>query len=482
MNGNTHRHGFSCTRRGFIAVTGTAVLGALMPGRAGAALAPIAPHGPASKYVPRVQAAFVRRQGEYGLRWPGAVYDGETALKTYRDALTTAAKEMGVDLTLLETPLYSQAEGEQWIAQAEAQHLDGLFLVLLDRQEHAWPVAARAVDSPLPAVIFSPIGTSFTLNTAPLASKSGAYICSTDDFSQGLYGLKMLRAGAKLRETRFIVIKGEVRKDQEMDFFGAKLRYIPASHFLELYEQTPESDEVRAIADEYLTQALSIHDATRQDVINGVKSFVVARRIMEEEEGDAITMDCLGALGKSTVSLPCIAWSRMLDHGIAAACEADLGACITHALVQALFDRPGFEQDPVADTAQECLIGAHCTCPTRLNGFNAPPEPFHLANHHGNRDAVPIAHWRTGQRVTIADVEPSENSKVPPRMIISAGTVVDQVSVPPAGGCVASVRVKLDGVSDVLTYPGMHQLFLYGDFKRELAAYCRLFKITPLIV
>ncbi len=40
----------------------------------------------------------------------------------------------------------------------------------------------------------------------------------------------------------------------------------------------------------------------------------------------------------------------MNDGGIPAACEADLGACATHALVQSLFDRPGFQQDPVADT------------------------------------------------------------------------------------------------------------------------------------
>ena len=54
----------------------------------------------------------------------------------------------------------------------------------------------------------------------------------------------------------------------------------------------------------------------------------------EREEGDGITMDCLGALGRSKVSLPCIAWSRMLDDGIPAACEADMGAALTHAVVQ----------------------------------------------------------------------------------------------------------------------------------------------------
>jgi len=60
--------------------------------------------------------------------------------------------------------------------------------------------------------------------------------------------------------------------------------------------------------------------------------------------------------------------------------------------------------------------------------------------------------------------------------------VLENVSVPPAGGCVVSVMVKLDNVSDVLAYPGFHQLFLYGDFKRQLAQFCQLFGIKPEIV
>ncbi|MBI4873135.1 MAG: hypothetical protein HY822_00735 [Acidobacteria bacterium] len=80
----------------------------------------------------------------------------------------------------------------------------------------------------------------------------------------------------------------------------------------------------------------------------------------------------------------------MLDHGIPAAGEADLGAAVTQALVRFLFDRPGFQQDPVAGTARECLIGAHCACPTRLSGFDQPPAPYFLSHHHGRRDAVPV--------------------------------------------------------------------------------------------
>jgi len=476
--------GTGCSRRTFVAASLSVATGGLLAGGRllAAAEQPVKGAGPAARYTPRMKAAFVRRKEDYGIAWPGAIYDGAAAFKQYREKIGSAAKALGMEIDARAEPIYSEEEGAQWVAQAETERVDGLLLVMLDRQKHAWPTATRAVDSPVPTIIFSPIGTSFTTNTAPLARKEGAYIASTDDFNQAVYGMRMVRASAKLREARFLVIKGDESKEVRMAHFGTKMRYIPAQTFLDLYRHIPAGGETESIADEYVSHAERVAGPSGKDVENGVKSYLVARRLLEQEEADGITMDCLGALGATQVSLPCIAWSRMLDHGVPAACEADLGACIGHALVQYLFERPGFQQDPVADTSTQCLIGAHCTCPTRLNGFSEPPEPYFLSHHHGNRDAVPVPKWRAGQRVTVMDVVLAQETQGKPRMIISTGTVVDNVSVPPAGGCVVSVRVKLDGLDDLLAYPGFHQLFFYGDYKRELEAYCRLFRIQAQVV
>jgi hypothetical protein len=476
-----------CSRRQFVVAAAGAVL--LAPtllhaasGTGKTAMRRLQPCGPGSKYAPRIHAAFVRRKGDYGMRWPGAIYDGEAAARDYRRQLLKAEKELGLQVTLRPEPIFSAAEADAWLAEARAAKPDGLLVMLLDRQEHAWPTATKAAESGIPTVVFSPVGTSFTTNTAPLAAKEGVFIASTSDFAQAHYGLKMLRAAAKLREMRYLVIRGAQRFDTETAHFGTKLRYVPAKSFLDEYQQTPTDDEIRQMAAAYRRSATRVTGASPDDLVHGIKSYVVARRLLEREEADAITMDCLGALGESKVSLPCIAWSRMNDDGIPAACEADIGACLTHALVQLLFDRPGFQQDPVAETARQCLIGAHCSCPTRLKGFDQPPEPFHIAHHHGNRDAVPITKWRLGQRVTIADVLlPKENGIPEPRLVIGTGAVVENVPVPPHGGCVVSVMLKLDTQPDLLSYPGFHQLFFYGDFKQELTAFAKLFRVQPVV-
>jgi hypothetical protein len=451
--------------------------------RASAAVTPARPRGPASKCRPFVHAAFVRRKEDYGMWWPGAVYDGKAARRKYTKELTQAVNEFGVQLNLRPDPIYSGEEADAWLAEAKATKVDGLMLLLLDRQQHTWPTVRKAADSGIPLVVFSPVGTSFTTNTIHLADKPGCVIYSTDDFSQAKYGLKMLVAGAKLHRARCVVLKGNKRSQSTMADLGITLQYVPAQTYLDDYHDTPVSDEVSAVADWYMFHARRRVGATRKDVLNGARGYFTARKIIEREAADAISMDCLGALRASKESLPCLAWSRLNDEGIPAACEADLGAVASHTLVQFLFDRPGFQQDPVADTSNGAIIGAHCSCPIRLNGFGRQPEPFVLMHHHALRDATARTIWRQGQRVTSVDVLPGNTKQGrKTKLLISAGTVLDNVSVPPSGGCVVSVRVKFDGDQPVLSFPGFHQLFFYGDYKQHLVEFCQLFNLEAQVV
>ena len=153
-----------------------------------------------------------------------------------KNKILKTGEELGVKIDLRAEPIYSLEEGDQWVAEAKAQNPDGLLVVTLDRQQHTWPTVNKAIDTGLPTVVFSPIGSSFTTNTAKPSEKNNVYICSTDDFSQVAFGMKMIKAGAKLRETRFLIIKGDERKDLHLAQFGTKCRYIPAQDFIDEYK------------------------------------------------------------------------------------------------------------------------------------------------------------------------------------------------------------------------------------------------------
>jgi len=468
----------SLSRRQFLIATGGATFGAPIfanflgtfgmaeESRPGA-------NGRGAKYVPRIKAAFVRRKGD----------DGNAALNEFREKFKSQVSEPGVKVCLRPEPIYSIEEAAGWVSQAKAEKADGLLVVLRDRQGHAWSTVFKAADN-IPTVVFTAAGPGPTSNAINVDKIGGVHICPTREFREVAYGLKMLKAGAKLREMRFIVLSGRERRDEEVAHLGTKLRYLPAKSFVEEYMRTPWTSEVKSIAREYISKARKISGVSQEDLFSGVKSYIVARRILEKEQGDGIAMECSGGFSRTEVGLACIAWSRMLDNAIPAACKAEIGTCLTHALVQYLFDRPGFQHNPVPETARGCLIGAHCACPSRLNGFSNPPVPFDLCLHHGKRDAVPRPLWRVGQRVTVAKLDTAEKliakGELPgtsPRLYVSAGTVVENVSVRPAGGCAVSVMVRLDGQRDLDAYPDFHQLLFYGDCTRELLEYCKLFGI-----
>ena len=236
--------------------------------------------------------------------WPGAVYDGQAARRTYTNKLISTAGKLGAKLQIRPEPIYSLAEGESWVAEAEADEADGLILVMQDRQRHSWPTAQKVAKSDIPSIIYSPLGTSFTTNTVHLAETPGCVVYATNDFSQPAYGMKMLTAAAKMRRTRCVVIRGNKRYERPLADLGITLQHVPAKTFIDEYNRTPETKEMIAMADDYIRRARKQTGCNKQDVINGVKSYVVARTILEREQGDAITMDCLGALGRTNVSLP----------------------------------------------------------------------------------------------------------------------------------------------------------------------------------
>jgi len=432
--------------------------------------------GPGHKATPRMKAVFVRRKEEYDFFWPGQGYDGEAARRDYTEKIVQAAREIGIDLVLEGQIIHSIEQAHEFAAGLTEQKFDAALVVLLDRQQHAWPTAHRVAETEIPTIVFAPIGAAFTTNVQPLARKPGIFVVSSLDFGGVGYGMKMIKAAKQMRESRLIILRGNEESESEVEKLGTELRTLPVQTFVRLYKETGVADEVEKIARYYTNRARKVVEPSWEDMLNAAKTYIVARNILEKENGDAITMDCLGPASRREIPVPCLAWAKLNDEGTPAGCEADLYPTLTLMLVRHLFDKPGFQQDPVPETVINALIGSHCVCATRLDGFSKRPAPFNLRSHHSDTGVTVRPIWRKGQRVTIAQLTG------PDKMLISSGTVLDNVWSPPAGGCRTAVMVKLDGVSDATQFPGFHQIFFYGDHAADLKAYCQMFGIEPVEV
>jgi len=471
------RRAYGMHRRQFLQTLGGTALGAQMGvlrGLRGAAAETAAALETPKREVPEVRAVFLRPKEKYWLGWPGTAFDVEGHIRDYIAKLRKFEKELGVKLLISETPLYDDSDVNNFINEIKEAKPDAVLLFPLHMDR--WGHVGNIVNAGLPTIVFAGLGVCFTGHIQNISKQPKVYLISTADFDLEAvkYGLKMVKTHRKMQDLNVLVIAGNQATERKVENLGSTLKYVPRRSFPEEFNRTEDTDEVKAIAEDYRKRAEKIVEPSERDILNAAKCYLVAKKLMNEHECNAITMDCLGLVAdRELPTPPCLAWSKLLDQGISAACEAVVDAALAEALVCNLLGRAGFIQDPVPQTEKNTFIGAHCTSPTKLNGFDKDYEPFILRSHSESNIGVSMQIlWKPEQEVTIMQLEG------PKRMIIGCGKVIRNLDTPPAGGCRTSVELAIDGPPDTRDTRGFHQLFLYGDHVRKLKAYCQMYGIT----
>jgi hypothetical protein len=423
---------------------------------------------------PEVRVAYLRPKEKYWLGWPGTSWDPDVFMQKSRTLVEQYATENEVRVTFEPQPLYDAPAAEQFIARLKTEKPDGVVLFPLHMER--WPQIEAIAKSGTPTVIFAGLGTTFTGHIQNISRMPGVYLASTADFELKpvRFGLKMIRTAQKVRDTKIAVLRGNETREQTLEPFGLKLLYLPRGRFPETLKTIEAIPQVVAVAAEYRGAAQKIVEPSEQDLINAAKNYVASLRIMEEEGCQGITMDCLGLVKDRQIPCPpCMAWSKLLDTGIPAICEADINAVMSHTLCCQLLDRPGFQQDPVPETVSNTFIGAHCVSPTRLDGYDKPRAPFILRSHAESNLGVSLqVLWEPRRTVTIMQFVS------PGKIILGKGKVLRNLDTPPAGGCRTSVELEIDAPADTRDTKGFHQLFIYGDHMRDFQAYGQMFGIA----
>ena len=465
-------------RRGFVAGLGASAL-ALKTGLLDFASTLFADQPkPAGK--PRVRAVFMRpkKQEDYWMSWPGQAYDAKAHQADYTKTLTDAAKELGVQLELTAEPLSNQGEVNTLLEQLKQAPPDGLIVTIMHMG--CWGIVNELVAQrgDIPTIAFSPMGTSFTGHLQATREAPKTFVAATQDPKWLATGLRMLWAMHQMKNTRLGIVRGEETKDQPLDGIGTTLHHIPDSRYLDAWKKVETTDQMRAIADYYTKEAKKIVEPKPEDILNAAKAYVIIRQIMAADHCQGIAINCLPHVRNNLVPCgPCLAFSKLRDELVVAACEADWNAAISSRLTHLLFRRPGFMQDPAPNTVNNTLMGAHCTCATKLDGPDKPHEPFILRTHsEPNKGCAPQVLWRIDQPVTVMKFSG------PGTILLGTGKVVANIDTPPSGGCRTSVELAMDGIADCRDCKGFHQLFIYGKLDREFRAYAALagIKVVPV--
>ena len=423
----------------------------------------------------RLDAVILQQPRPYWLGWPGTTYNLDQRQKEYRGLLAGSCQRLAIELHEEDKPIEDEAAMAAFLKAVRERKPDGLLVILQHMNCWNW-VNRLAAEAGVPLIVFSPIGTSFTGHVAGISRQPGVYVVSSLEWSAVEDGLRMVRAKRMFEETRMLWIQGNQRNETILDRLGTKVRAIPRNTFNELFDKMPVNEEVKDVAATFRKHAKRVVEPNWQDSLNSARVYTTAKRLMTDEQANALSMDCLGMVSAKLVPTPpCGAWTLFQDIGVTCGCEADLFGAPSLMLTSYLLDRPGYMNDPVAETAKNLLVASHCVSGTRLNGFGQKPAPYILRSHSESGLGISVqVLWPVGAPVSLIRFQD------PKQLILDTGTVVNNIDTPPAGGCRTSVEIKMDNIEDCRDVLGFHQVVTLGTHRRTVEAFCQLYGIKVI--
>jgi hypothetical protein len=424
---------------------------------------------------PVFHAAFTRQPVDrYWMGWPGAAYDIKASQRRYTDILNGAATNLNVSVEVQAEPLVNDATVDAFAERVAGAGSDGVILTVMGLHPDGWSQVERFLEKrgELPTIVFAPQGTQFTPTLQRYRKTSRMFVGTTQDVEWLATAVRMLKTIRQMAMTRIAVVHGQQEREEVLVPLGTTLRHIPLDRFAAAYDATANAEEAREIAEVYRKSAKGIVEPNAQDILEAARTYIANRRMLETTGCQAITMDCLGLVAGRRTPPPCMAYMQLLNEGTCGACERDVTATLSLLLSSYLLDRPAFLHNPSPNTVRNTYMGAHCTAPTKMDGFNAPDSQYTLRSHHESDVGVAPQVWlRENQGVTMMKFLNAGE------LMACTGTLLRNIETKPddgVGGCRTAFEMAVDNIDDTRDIRGHHNVLLYGKHLPMLKAYCQL--------
>lgn len=327
----------------------------------------------------------------------------------------------------------------------------------------------------------------FILSLAELRSKGypavGVASSNIDDAAKAI---RLLKALHEFQNSKIIVVADvpEQRAEQvkrRAEFlrkrYGIQLVYVSSSQVNEIY-RTVDQREAENIAEKWINEAEKVVEPTRQEILNAAKLYLALKRLLDQHEADAITVDCLTLVYSGRLpAYPCLAFFQLNNDGYTATCEADIDSTATMLLLRYLTGRPSFVSDPVIDQATQQIIYAHCVAPTKVYGPDGPASPYRIRSHAEDRKGAAVqALLPLGETVTTAKLVLGEET-----LIIHTAQTTANVEEEKA--CRTKLAAKTNADKILENWPpssGWHRVTVYGDYRKQLKNIAKLLRLKVI--
>ncbi len=331
----------------------------------------------------------------------------------------------------------------------------------------------------LPTVLFSqPFSGHDWSHTAALRQRGERLLTlATSDYAELTRACRLVDAVRRLRDARIICITSGPPSATTVESirkrFGTTVVHVSPERLNQEYAGVPAEDAA-AEARAWISGAQRVVEPSENEVRDSGRLYLAIRKIMQEEQADAVTIDCLGLFARKVLpAYPCLAYCRLNDLGSCGVCEGDLDSTLTQMLLQYAFGVPGFVSDPVIDTAKNEVIHAHCVSATKMDGPAGKPCPYIIRSHLEDNKGVSLqVLMRVGQEITCAKITNLDT------LLISAGTITGNPDVD--RGCRTKITTKVADARAVLNGygGGLHRVIVYGNRMTSLEDLAALMKLN----
>jgi len=409
--------------------------------------------------------------------WPMVTVDLPAEKQRYEDEFAKLAPAL-TDIEFIGGEIVSSPEQLQ-AAVEKFKDIDGILAL------HLTMGAGSHFDSLLklkvPIVFFTPLYAGHEWHTIASRHKRGEKIVAfpSGNFADLAVAVRPFRAIHRLNEAKILYVNVNPHDSKYADLiqkkFGVAIKHIDCPTMVKFYE-TIDSDSANREAEKWTREAEKIVEPSKDDIFKSSKMYLAMKKLMEEEQADVITINCLGLFSRGLPdAYPCLGFSRLSSDGLGGICEADLKSTMTHLIFQSLTGKPGFISDPVVDLSNNTIIHAHCVAPLKMDGVEGESCPYIMRSHlEDGKGASLFVRMKIGRKISMARLI-GDNL-----MLFSTGEIVDTPYVD--RGCRTKITTKVKDAQKMLDNwsCGLHRVIFYGDHTSDLQRFC-LFKDIRLV-
>jgi len=337
------------------------------------------------------------------------------------------------------------------------------------------------VKAGIPTILFAQPYSGHDWSLVAGMQKAGMKIecLATSDFHEIVDAMRPIRTIHRMKESRIVYLNSNAPSKNYAEklkaTWGTGIAHCDPKRFNAVYGAV-DGKAAAAIADRWIAGAKKIVEPTRDEIVKSSRFYLAMRRILGEENAQAITINCLGLFGQKILpAYPCLGFCQLNNDLYVGACEGDLDSTVTMLLFRYMVNRPGFISDPVIDTSKNVVIHAHCVSATRMDGPEGKAAPYIIRSHlEDDKGAVLQVKMRVGQPITMAKLVNANDIMLISTAKITDTPVADRACRTKITTRVADARKILEGYGY-----GLHRVIFYGDHVRDVK---RLSRFVPMQV